>query len=240
MLNLNDMLKDYAQRCATMQFEPLVVTFKMSAPIVVSGHLYFDGILSYAVMRDLLGEDLDNLNDNKTVALDIPLPIKKYKDVYHASVAIIQSKTEGTAKWRKRWEDRYDDLVDFGNKKKQINEKSGFFKAYDLPVQYVSADEIYFYVNGNKEEIKRLLKLISFVGKKSAQGYGIIREKSTESINEDFSILKNGVLMRPIPANYLRDPRNKTMQMNAYKPSYWNPQNFKACVMPFAENCELL
>jgi len=76
----------------------------------------------------------------------------------------------------------------------------GEFKSYHNNLIYKTTDKIVFYACGDKKKISQLLNgYISFVGKKSSQGFGSVTKWTIEEIEEDYSFVKNGIPMRYIP-----------------------------------------
>jgi len=222
------------------KYQPLQVTFQLSTPIATSDFIHFDGILSYLIMKDALGEDFYNLEDNKNILYNIPLPIEeggKEKKYFASSIGIFDEKAEGVSHWRKRWAEKFDNYVDFGKKKGRIDKGSGKFKMYDMPFAYISSPEIKFYVYGDKEEINRLLLNLSAIGKKVTQGYGKIKDFNIKGIERDISCFNDGVIMRPIPTTEVEDEiiskiKGFWIRYYAYRPPYWHPLNFDRCLIP--------
>ena len=151
--------------------------------------------------------------------------------------------------WKKRWDEENEDLLAAPTKRKfRVGHKSGFFKAFDMPVVVKACKTLHFCCVGNREEIERLLSGVRFVGKKRSQGLGLVKKIVVSDGEEDWSCWLNGLPMRAIPAgpDYIQDllDRNKNQQFHfklqrmGYKPPYWHPQNQTLCLSFFyRETC---
>jgi len=218
-------LDEYGEQ--EFDYEPLRIVGEVVSPISTTDFIYFDGILSYAVWHDVMREEAYSIPESKEDVFYIPLPIKQSGNTekfYHASVGFFDDKVEGLARWRKQ--------VSIETNKK-IFVGRGIYRRYDTPIPYIYADKIYFYVNGDKREVQRLLdNYILSIGKKRTQGYGNIRKWTVESINEDMSIIdKDGNPMRPIPvsSDVKVNTRNAVTILIAYRPPYWHYKNMTQC-----------
>ncbi|MFH1432380.1 MAG: hypothetical protein ABIG84_04135, partial [archaeon] len=188
-------LDKYGQHITSLQHEPMKITASLTSPYVSTDYIFLDALISSAVWQDVMGEQAFNIPENKSDVFYIPLPIKQIgtkEPFYAASICFPKQAVEGTARWRKQ--------TDIESKKK-IRIGSGEYKRYDMPMPYTSAEEIIFYANGNKEEIERLLQYIPGIGKKRTQGYGNVRKWQVESSEHDYSVVKDGIPMRPIPVS---------------------------------------
>lgn len=222
-----ELVKGYREKIRQLPFERLKVTFELLTPIAFSEFLAFDGMLSYCVMKRLLGENFFQVQGSSVDQLvDVPLPIeergKKLK-YYACSFAQYKKSQEAVGSWKKRWDENYDWLVKFEKKEKVIN-VGGKFKAGNMPIVYVSVPTIWFYVIGNKEEIENLLAEVQYIGKGKAQGYGKIKSIQVEKF--DF---EDSQMVRPIPIEELGEDWQGERQWMTYKNPYWNPANFVEC-----------
>ena len=224
-------LDDYGARIAPIEHEPLKITASLTSPYVSTDYIFFDALISSAVWQDCMKDKAFNTPENKTDTFYIPLPIKHIgakETFYSASIGFPKQAVEGTARWRKQ--------TDIESTKK-IRIGSGEFKRYDMPMPYTSAEEIIFYTNGNKAEIERLLAYIPGIGKKRTQGYGNVRTWQVEQSEHDWSIVKDGVPMRPIPISEAATFNLKcdVEMFFAYRPPYWHRSNLTRCFMPLCK-----
>lgn len=185
-------------------FQNLKITAKMRTQVCFSEYLRFDCILSAAKAKDILADTYYSQGKqcgDIQLVIDTLSKFLKFNEklgVFHASCAI--SDNEFVTAYSKRWNSAFDRAVSFkGKGRAEIDTARGFFKAYRNALVYHAMPEIVFYAVGDKAEIERLLQNIAYLGKKSSQGYGEIKEWKVEVISEDKSIFDNKKLMRMVP-----------------------------------------
>lgn len=191
-------------------FKNLKITAKLSSPISITDNIILDTLILLGVAKQTLKDDFF-LRQNTCFSVEevkeLLNPILDTKlDVFCASYGFGKS-TEFTTRWCKKFHTKDDDLILFKGKGKQrVETGSGHFKNYHMPLVVKSFKEIVFFARGDKEKIKQALDNVYFIGKKSSQGYGEVREWIIEEIEEDCSVLdKNNNPMRNIPAKYLKE-----------------------------------
>jgi hypothetical protein len=224
-------LEIYDVAISGLEYEPLKITATLTSPYVTTDYIFFDSLISSAVWQECMQEKAYTIPENKSEVFYIPLPLKLVgikEPFYAASIGFPKDAVDGIAYWRKH--------TDIESKKK-INIGSGEFKRYNMPMPYTSTDEIVFYANGSIAEIKRLLTWIPSIGKKRTQGYGNIKSWTVESSEHDWSIVCDGVPMRPIPISEATQLHLncKVEMFFAYKPPYWHRANMTPCYMPLCK-----
>jgi len=210
----------------------------MKSPIATIDPIILDAILSAAKAKEILQEEFysgGNKYGTKEMIEGMLDPIldKKY-GVYCTSIGIGDNR-ESVSSWAKRWDDKDEDFIKFKSKGKQrVDAGAGHFKNYHMPLVTKSYKTITFYVRGNLEEIERLLKnYIFYLGKKSSQGFGQIKEWEFLGIEQDYSIWKNEKPMRPIPADKCKEIiKEFTIRQHPVIPPYWRKDNMELCVVP--------
>lgn len=190
-------------------FKNLKITAKMGSPIAITENINLDTLILLGALKCKLEEEFyyrqDNIYCSIEEAKEILSPILDMElDVFCASYGFGNSK-EFVTRWSKRFCNKNDNLIMFTGKGKQrIETGSGHFKNYHMPLIVRSFKEVIFYARGNKEEIEKALNYVYYIGKKSSQGYGEVREWIIEEIEENFSILDHfGKPMRNIPARLI-------------------------------------
>jgi len=227
MINLPE-LDEYGSRIDPETFEPMKVTFEMRSPIVTTDYIFLDGLISSAVFKDCIPNHYD-MPQNTSELIHIPLPLKQYGDkepFYAASIGYADQIVEGVDHWRKRTEIE---------SKKKIQVGSGQYKMYDIPMPTMWAESWIFYANGDIDEVRRLLTThISAIGKKCSQGFGSVKQITVEPSDHDWSVIKDGVPMRPIPVSGASgfDVDCDVVMYYAYRPPYWHRLNMTECYMP--------
>jgi hypothetical protein len=221
-------LDEYEKEIEEMTFEPMKVTFHMGSSVVTSDYIFLDGLISSAVFKDKVLEYW-NVPENRDELIYIPLPLKRYgtnESFYAASIGFAPEMIEGVERWRKRTEIE---------SKKKIQVGSGQYKIYDMPMPTQYAESWVFYANGNIEEVQRLLTThICSIGKKCSQGFGEVKAIEISASDHDWSIVKGGVPMRPIPASEAGefDLDCDVKMFFAFRPPYWHKLNMTECFMP--------
>lgn len=215
----------------------------MKTPIAAIEPIILDSIISAAKAKEILGEDFytgENIAGTREQIESMLDPIiDKQFGVYCTSIGIGDNR-EHVGSWSKRWDDKNDDIVKFKGKER-VDIGSGFYKNYHMPLVLKSYKIITFYVRGDMEEIKRLLEnYIFYLGKKGSQGYGQIRKWEFEETDENYSIFKDGKLMRHVPAEACQKYIEKKMKKQepidvrekAIIPPYWRNDHRELCLMP--------
>lgn len=217
-----------------MIFEPLKITFEMSSPISLTHPwMHFDGLVGHLLIVDALGEDYFILPRKfplsrlfREVELPHP-PIKHTKGMYHASVSIFDTDRKALEILYKKFEDRW------AGGKKKIYKGMGYFRDYMIQHIYIPSKTITFYVNGDYEMLNRLCSIVTGLGDNTRVGWGAVRSYSIERIPENWSIVKDGIAMRPIPEHLLEHTSEKVAL--AWKPPYWAPETVAICAPPGAK-----
>lgn len=226
-------------------FKNFKIIANMRSPIAAIGPIILDSIISAAKAKEILEEDFytgDNIaGEKEMIEGTLDKLLDKEYGVYCTSVGMGDNR-EFVGSWSKRWDDKHDDVVEFGNRgKKRIDVGAGHFKNYHMPLVLKSYKTISFYVRGDMEEIKILLEnYIFYLGKKGSQGYGQIREWEFTEIEQNYSLWKDDRPMRPIPAKYCEEYIKSQMaagkEVNVREhpiiPPYWREDCRELCVIP--------
>jgi hypothetical protein len=233
------MMRSNLTKADIERFQPFSLTFHMQTPIMLAHPwLAFDGIIAHLLNREIRGQDYYTLPSKEPVdsvqGVNC-MPIRKTVcygrgDILHASVAQLDVSEANVATIYKRFDESHCHLIDTSVKKLQIGR--GHYRAYMMRIPYLPARKITFYVNGDVQEILRLIQYLPGLGKKVGYGYGMIRSVSAEETPEDYSLVKDGVAMRPLPC-WFHDGEERMML--AWKPPYWDKRNICACVPPGAK-----
>lgn len=98
---------------------------------------------------------------------------------------------------------------------------------------YIPTRTVTFYVCGDLEIIDKLCSLVVGLGDNTRLGWGAVRNYKIEKQNEDWSIVANGIAMRPIPEHLLEFASEKVNV--AWRPPYWARENIGICAPPGAK-----
>lgn len=211
-------------------FEPIEIEYRLSTPPLLGyPWIFSDGLLARQLMIDLLGDDFFDLPAKSPlpIADHLRLPLATTKKVYHASAAIFDTPDMHTTTLYKRFHEA-DDL----KTKARIRRGSGKFRDYMLKFPYSPTNTVKLYMNGNRDEIERLMVTVHHIGKKHAAGGGEVAAATIRRIDEDFSLIQDGKAARSIPAGMLATYDMGAVMRMAYRPPYWDQKNVALCVCP--------
>lgn len=222
-------------------FQPLRVRAWLRSPVISDEWLPLDGILFYQAARDQLPpQDVTipgGVQDGILSKIKMPLEIVGAHTptwYYKCSWAQWpQTVATGRDYWNKRFDQGFASLVDFGKRRGVISTSSGPMKMYHMPVFYRSALWVEWFCVGNLMEIKILLSACTHIGKKTSQGWGRVWRWDAELQQDDWSIWRDGRLMRGIPAEEVMD-KSQPLRLAYYgfRPSYWSKDNQRILAMP--------
>ncbi len=134
--------------------------------------------------------------------------------------------------WHKRQDDNWEKYIDFKGKRGKIDNKSGKFKAYRMPLVVQLFDRLEWYAVGDPDAVLDLCRDVTHIGKKSSQGLGAVDHWEVESWPEDWSVMKGCNVTRAIPAEILPEGAMGRAALQAVRPPYWLSDNQRVCVMP--------
>jgi hypothetical protein len=224
-----------------MKFKPLQITAFLANGIAVYDDWSpaIEGLLIHQLLYNL---DMASPNptpdqvEKAQSVIDKYLPLGRHPelDLWQCSAPVYQYQCEETTKYRKRWEPN--GQVNWGKRKAKYSTSEGPEKSYDLPLFLRLTTRIDWFVMGMPVEINALLNPIAGIGKKRGHGYGQVHQWKVTEIDEDWSLFRDGQLMKPIPVETFKSlglpmPHNDIIQWG-YKPPSWLPDNRALCLMP--------
>lgn len=221
----------------SLPMRPLEICIEMRVPFSSTEEIRLDGILSYLALKDFLGDDFYCMKD-KDKTLPAPLPIEKVNSgtdnwFWKCSFSKAKIEKEEIVTWKKRWDEENEDLVKKPEKREiRINHKQGFFKAYQMPIVLKSSKKLLFCCVGNEEELSKLLKKITHIGKKRSQGYGEVKSFSIVDPEKDWSLwhdYERRIASRSIPVEVKNEDLLKVgcMSRKTIRPPYWHKDNYR-------------
>lgn len=196
--------------------DSLRITARLRNSIVCDRWIPLDGILYYHCYRDKYGppESLHSGSDFATNPIELPLqriPFGKMDwydgremaDGFYYACSWAQPQpwwvAEGRDSWNKKFDTQYAGMIDFRGRRGVVPIMGGPYKVKHMPVFYYVANEITWYCVGRAAEIETLLKVITHLGKFAGQGWGRVMEWGVDVIENDWSVSKNGQLVRGVP-----------------------------------------
>jgi len=224
-------------------FSPLRVRCWLRAPVVSDQWLPLDGILLYQHTRADLGANSVTISGATRLAQSkgedmrggrLPLQYVHGKDWYYkCSWAIWGPCADGQDAWSKRFDMTHANLVDFRGKRGRIDTSSSTYKAYRMPVFYRTAQWVEWYCVGDINKLSPLVHMITHLGKKNSQGWGRVIRWEIKRVDEDYSIWREGKLMRGIPRyHWPRDLGEPSIGLYGVRPPYWDQRNQMELVLP--------
>ena len=240
----NEIIKRISNYGGEYTYTPLKISMDILPPLYInSPWLHFDSILTYLCIRDALDELFYYLPTEKIIDISkLKIPLKKTEDIYHSSVGIY---SDNLRLYRDKLYKRFTDKQTYKLTKKQQKGKipinRGHFKDFMINMPMLITDNITFYANGDKNEIKKLLSNITHLGKKTSIGSGQITKIKIEKIEEDYSFFKDNNVMRPIPVKIkLPIIEGMKFEKQPYKPPYWDKNNISMCYVPKNQILEVI
>ncbi len=231
-MNFEDIQRRIEEYEPDSKFIPLKITVGVTTPICIAHPwINFDGLLAHMLLRKVLGDDYRALPSKAPLDVSkLRLPIKEYENdmgsFYHTSVSIFDTTALYTTTIYKRF--HTGDIATLPTIKKKIRRGSGQFRDFMISLVYIPSNSVIFYVNGNKKEIEELLKGLPGLGKKTAIGFGSIKNISVEKVKNDYSLVNGkGKAMRPIPEWALKE-YSESVRL-AYTFPYWYGKNVDFC-----------
>ncbi len=216
------------------------ITFNMGSPVCITHPwISFDSLIAHLLLLDGLGDDYFITPKKLDLSGAWPknrrlLPIKRTGQLYHASVSQFEPvDTVRVTQIYKRFETERSENLN----RTKIRVGQGYFKSYALKQPYVPAQRVRFFVHGDVDLIGNLIdKYLIGLGNDTRIGFGTIRSWKIEETDGDWSIIWNGIAMRPIPVEMCEEWEDEAML--AWKAPYWSPRNVTLCVPPGAR-CRL-
>lgn len=229
-------------------FTNFSATFRMRSQIALA-HPWINGdaLIMYLHLHDVLGDAYYDLPRMPIDLSGIPLPLElSHQDlvpggVYHASASLFDGEhlanmspdkagIFSTTQY-KRFASEY--ATDHLASDKKLPLDVGYFKAGMSTTPYVHAREVSFFFRGDRPECERLLKQVTSLGKDRGRGWGEVLGMTVTDTPEDWSLERDGVAMRPLPAPMVAGRAAiGDMATCAYRAPYWVRSNAMPCAPP--------
>jgi hypothetical protein len=181
------MHKNIRKQSQKWEYKRWKITAKLMTPLYAPDPLYLDGLIYHEMLRYFFGAWYYNLSSEQEVNLQkIQLPIQKSEKygVYLASYGNYIGNTF-VSKLRKRLDEV--PAVDWCKAPKGLMRTSmGKYKNIDAPMILNNCKEISWVVIGDKKMLVKLLQNIQSIGKKKAQGMGIVESWTIEQTAQNY------------------------------------------------------
>ncbi|MGD9662829.1 MAG: hypothetical protein AB7U63_16330 [Porticoccaceae bacterium] len=160
--------------------------------------------------------------------IEVPLPFERRGrgDRWYWACSFNQTPpvTEYITYWHRRFDDALERYIDFQGRRGKVSEQSGRYKAYRMPLNILLfSAPLEWYAVGNVAAVQVLCAGITAIGKKPAQGYGIVERWEVVPWQENWSEVRDGRLTRAVyelPAGVQGGRR----RLYGMRPPYWRRQ----------------
>lgn len=206
--------------------EGLQITAVLRSPIIVgaSAYMTLDGILGAALF-----DRLQNVDEAHAA-----IPIKQTNGLFHASAIIAEPIDKDRASFIAGLYPTHSldpDLI--------LKNKHGkLHRSFDSSLtnvmntyRQITAPTATWYVVGDAEHIRDLLKTVEFIGKRRASGFGQVTSWDIEPADTD-GLTYESEPLRPIPVDLFSGDKSLPVVDAAWRPAYWDLRNRTACYAP--------
>lgn len=215
-------------------YKRLRVEFSLGSPIALTHPwLHLDGVIMHLSLRRALGEDYYLLPAKFPIgrllkSSELPnLPIRYAGRIPQASISFFPNQRTVLEVMHKKLE------ADWIGKVKKLYHGSGYFKEYQMRHIYLVSNKVVFYAVGDVNGLRDLFDELIGLGDNTRVGWGRILGYKIEEIQEDYSIVMNGIATRPIPVKYCKSYSDAFLL--SWRPPYWSADNVELCVPPGAD-----
>lgn len=207
------------------QYEPFAVQIFFSSPVIrqENTELTLDAVLAAAINMET--------GDIERAHRDIPL--KRSGPLWHGSSLFLVNPTPIQAPFIANLSAVRNDCDGYSGK---IQRAGGDFRAFVDKYDAYAPEYAVWFGCGDLSAVERLLRLLPGIGKKSAQGYGQIKEYLVIPIPRDRSLmLEDGTPARPVPLSIWEQipaARGGRHDAITFRPPYWDTRGTEMCAIP--------
>jgi hypothetical protein len=205
--------------------------------------LHLDSILRHVIDERTYGRDADyswddEMRGNRTAAMRAAGTIKYLQvlDRYQADgdwlscASVSQFFPEdtpyGTLQYFKRFHAERFPV------RGKVNLSSDHYRAWMLKTIYLPCDTVTFYGRGLLGQVRDLVGDLTHLGNDVRIGWGEIADWTLEPTPEDWSLVRDGRAMRPIPTRMLREWDDEAWL--TWHAPYWDRRKVEVCAPPGA------
>lgn len=217
---------------------PIRVSAYPLTPVITDQHMALDGILLAYAMQQRHGRQHATAPGQVSRNPAVPLPVEKRgnapQQYYACSFAQWTDMVRGKSFWTKRFRRQEAvKLVDFKGRRGKVIVEQGRYKSYQMPIFYIHAARIDWYLMGDIDAVRALLTPCTHIGKKTGYGWGRVLW-DVQGWHEDWSVVRDGNLMRAVPAGQVPAGVRSAPDLlyAGYYPPYWYHKHQAFCAMP--------
>ncbi len=213
-------------------FTPLCITAHLQTRIIAEAFLPLDGVLLFLAMRDKYGpQDASQsgrgVHDERPQLAQIFFEHQRGTPQWFPACSFVQwhgTVTADTGYWHKRLDLQYAAVLT--PPRARVVTENGRYRSYRMPVFTRHALAVSWYARADRQRLEALLRFVTHLGKKGAQGEGSLLKIEVQSCEKDYSIWgPEGQLMRAIPDS------NGSLSCG-FRPPYWERKNQALCRIP--------
>ena len=210
--------------------QSFLLTVRLNTPVVLG-----DGFFTLdALLAALLFEEC---GDVETAHAQVPL--RRTGDLFHGSAAFLDRVDRQDVSFvaNLRAAHSLDPELILKNRRGGTHRKidatrrQGFGAVMNSYKAYFSAG-ITWYGEGDTAEIERLMKRLTFIGKRRASGFGEVARFELQTGDCDGLTGPFGEPLRPIPVELSPCPPDTLTAEAAWRPPYWHPETRAICHVP--------
>jgi len=229
-------------------YVPIKVTARFAEPVITyDDGIHLDGLIAYGRLREREREGLNGDlpdPDHCDWPIDFDLPLATWEAPLsgkcHARLLNDSGKLWG---WRASdivWPDQVvegsvalrkmtdvDQMVRHTDEGR-LKQSTGILKNKDKKYPTKQAREACWYAVGDPDRVRTLLREVMHVGKLHGHGQGRVQGWEIEEIDEDWSVTKDGRLMRRMPASWCEGDGG--VRRGTIRPPYWHPSRQCQCI----------
>lgn len=207
-----------------------VVTVKLGSPLITGGgYLTLDALLA-AILFDS-GSAVSAAHDG--------IPLRNTDGVWHGSAVLFEPLEVGRQAFVANLRAHHDldpDLV-AKNKYGGIHSKISLLRRQQFGAvmngyQYLVADSVTWYGEGDADQVLALLRTVRFIGKRRASGFGEVTDVALAPADTDGVVGIGGEPLRPVPVELFKGDKTSVRGDAAWRPAYWRPENRAICFLP--------
>jgi hypothetical protein len=206
-----------------MSLKPLKITFQMDGTGTFydpSEPMHLDGLLAWVLcLYQTNGEP--PAADEEPFEVRLPLGIWRIGGHWGwcaSAILPVDSGAWGMQRFVKRFRENRMEIT-----KGSPNTRMSTYRKYCVPMPLLLNREFEAYVFGSRKRVHQVLKKnIRYLGRKRSVGKGRIVDINTEVIDEDFSLIRDGLAMRYLPLN-------GASRLVRTRPPYWNRHDRTEC-----------
>lgn len=217
---------------AALPKKPLIITAELVTPIIHAEQdaTHLDSILAFAALTDHPVESLHGPGGVSAVPIPVELAWVSPQGLPLWACTPLMPAGE-TIATREYWHKRYPTHRAYFGDKINADTSAGRWKEYRTPVNAQQVDRLHALVIGNADEIKRLLQLVTHIGKKGSMGYGRV---ARWMVTPTTCTLDDVLSLRAVPVAYYSGRRPVgTLSLNrGWTPPYWYSPWWADCLVP--------